>query len=1209
MKNRLISLSVALVAAFACISAQSTDSLASAKVTDSLASAQLSDSLTLSLNQQRLTQRLLRESGLLLGDASGVESDPPIVDGSYMRVGPEHSFATAGVNCSEYTTSPQTNKTLYSLSSYCLSPDFSYAYTVSKAGKVNQASDVVFNVYFSKSQYQIIRMTLDTHETAKSEKFTLNSSEVPDFTNTDFMSGFRNESTSDMDIFNGYVSTNTRRNEVFQGFVDINTLDYNGDGTDDIFLFLSNTLHVFDGSTLKEISSNKLLSYTNCSPASVVVDINGDGFDDYLSLVMSVGGCSSGYSKTLKGFYAVSSYSNDTLSYTFKQVSMNASDISLDKYTWRATLAMRLYYPEGKSNAAQLLFAVSEIAGSSGTVPARFYQTLTSARLTTGDIGVSADSKDWYQVVGCARDTVLFQYITSSGYAFGNLHNRRRPFLFGRPALATAFIDGYNEQQLVFWVSKVYKFNGSTNKFSVVYDIPNKHTQSNDKGFDRVVGGQVEAIKTADRVTEGREMFVFFLADSQNKDDIGTIYDDYDWKDTAYKLAGLWRNENTDDATWYIVAPHTYTEGSDGAMCLCLTPAYRGKGARLKLLRKDLGCSNPVISYVLAAPPYINGLTTNPGQISFTKDQSTSSSSSEATTWQIGGGGDFTAKFGSFFSVNIRGSVVHKWTDLIRQTIKSSESRSSGTQSGQDFVVFYYMPTDVFTYEVVECSEIPDIVGTQFKLTKVRNTGIMQKGMLVSDYNEMVKGTSCPQIGKDVLPHTVGDVSSYKHGAYKESEMRSAFDVEGSDFFRYSTAFDVPEETAVENVSLAYGEGESTEHSEATSVDVTVTFGFGKQEWKFGGDLFITGGWCGSWSMSKSWDNTYKIDARLPNIVNPHDNSYTYCLVWYRHHEKNSDGSDNQDYMVANWYVLEDNTATKMSLADILSKGKENDLYMVSDDLTAAYKNGDASILFAKDAGNYSPKQERGTMRDPYSNEDFDQSNWIRIEGPEGMASDITPSNALLPGGTIRGLYSSDEYGNPSLKIVTDKIQASKGKIYTGNNNVVANFALVQADSAKDVFLVTPKPFEYVQVKDAVLSDDKTTFYMPSSSTEANDYGLVGSAKIDWSMAGSLLDKITNTGEDNLYNFSAIVYRNAKKSNVRTTAPTPDGGWTIMPLEGGIFKDFPTRIRKTDVAGKVVARVRYYDLMGRECTQPANGLYIKVTTYADGSSKSEKIAR
>ena len=48
----------------------------------------------------------------------------------------------------------------------------------------------------------------------------------------------------------------------------------------------------------------------------------------------------------------------------------------------------------------------------------------------------------------------------------------------------------------------------------------------------------------------------------------------------------------------------------------------------------------------------------------------------------------------------------------------------------------------------------------------------------------------------------------------------------------------------------------------------------------------------------------------------------------------------------------------------------------------------------------------------------------------------------------------------------------------------------------------------------------------------------------------------------------------------------------------------------TTVTGdKQVKSVRYYNLAGVESAQPVKGVNIKVTTYSDGTTKSEKIMR
>ena len=41
--------------------------------------------------------------------------------------------------------------------------------------------------------------------------------------------------------------------------------------------------------------------------------------------------------------------------------------------------------------------------------------------------------------------------------------------------------------------------------------------------------------------------------------------------------------------------------------------------------------------------------------------------------------------------------------------------------------------------------------------------------------------------------------------------------------------------------------------------------------------------------------------------------------------------------------------------------------------------------------------------------------------------------------------------------------------------------------------------------------------------------------------------------------------------------------------------------------GKQVSGVKYYNLAGVECVEPQDGINIKVTTYSDGTRKSEKV--
>ncbi len=1170
-------------------------------------SAQETDSITLQQNQNRLTNTLLELAGV---NSTEVESKEPIPDSTFLHVGPENVYAMMGNAGTEYMVIPNQYSTFTAEKSGTHTLDMGYGYSVCTAGHVKNAPDVVFNVFFNRSQYQIVKAATDGTVYAKSAVLGYSTSQIPNITDANYISSLRERSTSDMDIFNGYVSNDTRRSEVFQSHIDAKALDYNDDGTDDLFLFLGNTLYVYDGNTLEQIFTYKLTSNTNNSPSAVVADFNADGTDDYLCLVATLTSFNV-QNTSIIGLYIGSTYDAeaDKMKYSVRTISINSSDVArTGKSTRRAMLTTRVFYPYGKNNVAKLLVALTEIRYRESTGKNYYnYFDHTLTCLNISGESLASGNSDWYTVSLSRQEQTLCQLHSEDGYWFGSKYDRQRPFYFGHPALATAFIDGINNPQLIYWLNRVYENDEKNQAFSQLYEVRNLH-ETNYPGFDRVVGGQIVAEKTKDNISKGREMFVFYYANSKDRSDKGTLYDDYDWQDTEYRLGSLWRDVKLKSATWYFSSSNTITETSGSPLSLALTTVQDGKGALLKLMRKDVITTNPVIGYVLAAPPYIKGITSKYGSVAFTKSSSSSSSHSDATTWRVGGGVDVKAKFGVIFSVNVHVAVVHSWTNLFKTTVSESESRGSGTQSGEDWVVFNYMPADQYTYKVIKCEAAPEMVGEQFKIVKVRSTGMLQKGMSVTDYNEMVKGTTCRQIGTNVISHTVGDVESYKHGAYDEAAMRSAFKVDKSDYFRYSTAFDVPEENADETVSLSYSKGGSEDHSESTSIDVTVSLGIGKEEWAWGGGVFGTGGWTTSWTQSKSWDDTYRIDAKLPNIYNPKDNNYNYCLVWYRHRTEDSAGTELENYMVANWYVLEDNITTTMPLADIIACGTENGVYAVADDLTAVYKSSDGSVVIAKDDNKYTPRQECGAKDDPFSNTSFDQSNWIQIKGEAGMADAMSNDKTTIPGGTLRGYLTRDEQGNPTLNLLSTTMTFADDDEYIANKENMANFALVQPQEAQNVYLVTPKPYEYVFVENAVLSADKTTFSMPTVASGLNDYNLVGEAKIDWSMEDGIESKFSATGEDSPYSFYAIAFRNKKTSSLLSSGATANGGWTLAPVYGSVIDDYYTGITTpSDVNDKVATQVRYFNLKGIECTSPSTGIYIKVTTYSDGTTKSEKV--
>ena len=291
------------------------------------------------------------------------------------------------------------------------------------------------------------------------------------------------------------------------------------------------------------------------------------------------------------------------------------------------------------------------------------------------------------------------------------------------------------------------------------------------------------------------------------------------------------------------------------------------------------------------------------------------------------------------------------------------------------------------------------------------------------------------------------------------------------------------------------------------------------------------------------------------------------------------------------------------SLADIIGNGVSGEDYTVANDLEVVYVSG--NTVYAKDSQDYANRQVCGDLRDPYHNADFDQSNWVRITLAD--ASAVT-SGKVIEGGTLTGTFTIDANGNPELNASGHSAPTlAAGMNYNGNLYNMANFAASQPSTseAQSIFLVKPKPYEYVRVQWAIVNNDLTTFSVPAKAGMSNVAGLVGTAAIDWSMAeDGLKSKFNKTGEGYGYNFNAIVYRNRPASE----ASGADGGWTIAPISADGFNDVQTGI-ETVTTAKSVASVRYFTMVGAECGSRPSVPSVKVITYTDGSVEAVKLAR
>ncbi len=838
--------------------------------------------------------------------ASGeVLSSLPIENGGYMQLGPQYINSMVGTNCARLDLFKDQMNQSETKCTGAIKPDISYLYVVSKGIENTDEVGSIFYVYFSKSEYQIIKYNPATSQVEKSEIFKYEERQVADFTKGDFMSPLRNIPTN-KDLFNQYTANDCRRNEVFQGFIDVNTLDYDGDGMADLMLTMGRELRIHNGKTFAMQEKMDITTDPNSSSSSVVYDFNGDGIDDYLCLGINSHKSHEETYADVEGKVALSHYIDGKLTYEWKSKNMKREDIGTGKEkVLRSTMTMRLFYPEGKYKAPKLAIATCEVMHLTeplttsddlatkildyvsliGIPTYIFAQKLTVVDFSSVKMGT--EEQAWYTVAASeTRNTIANRK--------NNLYvGRARPFLFGKPSLCAAFIDGFDNPQNLFWINGVYNYNNTAKKFTEAYKLKNLH-EDQSEGIDRVVGGQVEPVRVKNEFKEGKEIFSFVLAVSKTIAE--NSYSDYD--DVIYKLSAVWK----DGKDWTITYPVDYDRSNDKLLMFSLATTNVDRGAKLELVKKRITCSNPIVTQVLCAPPYQKGITKDGDFGSMSFGSSTSKAENNTVFTNSSSCGYVEESIGcKWLNFSYQFSAGSSWSKSASTGMTITRGTNMSYNQGKDFVIFNYMPADEFIYKVTECAIDPSMVGKEITFVKVRDNDISETGLTVDKFNKFVSGTSCPQISEDVLKHTVGDFSSYP-SVLNTTSIKDAYDLSDDDMLIISKSY-LNMVDGIQSFSLGLSNSTSKSQGESSTLSVSVSF-------RAGGDIPINiGGGTKStdeygWTHSVTWSESNSISVTLPNAA-CNDTQYRCQLVWYQHKDKNPDGTICQNYMVGNWYINE----------------------------------------------------------------------------------------------------------------------------------------------------------------------------------------------------------------------------------------------------------------------------------------------------------------
>jgi hypothetical protein len=190
--------------------------------------------------------------------------------------------------------------------------------------------------------------------------------------------------------------------------------------------------------------------------------------------------------------------------------------------------------------------------------------------------------------------------------------------------------------------------------------------------------------------------------------------------------------------------------------------------------------------------------------------------------------------------------------------------------------------------------------------------------------------------------------------------------------------------------------------------------------------------------------------------------------------------------------VVKDNV---MTLANIISKGEVGKEYVVADDLTSVWLNGQGKWLWVKDedgdALNPSYNTQSLPVPDLTADMEYDQSNWAQLilNTPAANAHDL--QGHMLLAQTVIGRLT--DAANPTFELLANPIPAASAP-YTPNTFFPANFV-----EQETYFMVEPKPQEYVNVEWAICREklNDTTYVMaiPKSDGDVNGENLSGAFK------------------------------------------------------------------------------------------------------------------
>lgn len=319
----------------------------------------------------------------------------------------------------------------------------------------------------------------------------------------------------------------------------------------------------------------------------------------------------------------------------------------------------------------------------------------------------------------------------------------------------------------------------------------------------------------------------------------------------------------------------------------------------------------------------------------------------------------------------------------------------------------------------------------------------------------------------------------------------------------------------------------------------------------------------------------------------------------------------NHGYLQLSDDALLDNAITETTLANLLENGEIGPNYKITD-LTCVYIQG--NTLYCKDDNNALNKSDIAEGEEDYiktytalQNGDWDQSNWIAINLPEGSSIGTDYMEAIFDHRLNNVVGRLKSKVNPEFD-ATLKPTAGENNPYNENTYITCNFysehqpGVVNGEDV-NLFFVAPKPMEIAQVEWAMWDEERGMFVIPSNAIASK---LKGAFLPNFSMLENVEDPDPQDGYS--YHFPALI--KLTETSSQSSAPILAAGnsstWTVYPLEWNT--DTHTAIDNLQ-AGKTVTSVVYYNMMGVASDKPHQGINIVETRYSDGSRTVKKVMK